>query len=313
MTGVRVVAAPPPALTLFVAVLAMSWAGPLVRFTGAPALAVSAWRLAFSVGIIAVVLAVRGGASWRLGRRDRLLAVLAGVLLAAHFWSWIASIDMTTVASSVVLVSTQPVFVAIFSTVFLAERPTRTQVAGILVAVLGAAVIGWGDFGSGRRALLGDALAVAGAVFASGYYVIGRRLRQSLDLWSYIAVVYGIAAALLMLALLGHPAAAVFGYGRGDWLVFVLLAIGPMMLGHTGVNYALRYIPAYIANLVLLGEPLGAALIAYAVPAIGEVPSGQTIVGGCMILVGIGAGILSRRPPVRGDPTSHGSDLSAGA
>jgi drug/metabolite transporter (DMT)-like permease len=136
------------------------------------------------------------------------------VFLAAHFWSWIASLSYTTVASSVVLVSTQPVFVALLSVAFLKETPLPRQWAGIAVAVVGAGVIGWGDFAGGPEPLLGDLLAVAGAVFVSIYYVIGRRLRQRLDLWSYIAVVYGVAALVLLLGAALHPGVAVTGYPR---------------------------------------------------------------------------------------------------
>lgn len=286
----------PPAGILLVAVLAMSWGGPLVRYATAPALAVAAWRLALSVGFIAVVVLVRdrGRAIRGLSGRDWALALAAGFFLAGHFWSWIASLSLTTVASSVVLVNTQPVFVALLSVALLGERPSRRQWLGIGVAVAGAAVIGWGDFGGGPEPLLGDLLAVTGAVFVALYYVIGRSLRQRLELWSYIAVVYGSAAVLLLAVTAGHPGVAVAGYPAGDWLVFLALAAGPMMIGHTGVNYALRYIPAYVANLALLGEPIGATLLAWWLPGIREAPSGRLLAGGALVLFGIGLGVRRR-------------------
>jgi drug/metabolite transporter (DMT)-like permease len=289
----------PPAGALVVAVLAMSWAGPLVRFTDAPALVVSAWRLVLSVAFIAVViLARRETRVWpRLGRGDLALALASGVLLAAHFWSWIASLEYTSVASSVVLVNTQPLFVALMSAMFLGERATARQWAGIAIAMIGAAVIGLGDWrsgagDSGRAPLLGDALAVAGAVFVSIYYVIGRRLRQQLDLWHYVGIVYGAAAITLVIATIAHPSASLSGHGRNDWLVFIALAAGPMMLGHTGVNYALRYVRAYVANLVILAEPVGATLIAWLLPSIRETPPLATMIGGPLVLMGIALGTL---------------------
>jgi drug/metabolite transporter (DMT)-like permease len=286
----------PPGAILVVAVLAMSWGGPLVRYATAPALAVAAWRVAFSVLFIAVVVLVRdrGRAIRRLAPRDWGLAFLSGAFLAGHFWSWIASLDYTTVASSVVLVNTQPIFVALLSIAFLGERPSRRQWAGIGVAVVGAAVIGWGDFGGGTEPLLGDLLAVAGAVFVSLYYVIGRRLRQRLDLWDYIALVYGAAAVILMGATAAMPGVDVTGYPGTDWLVFLALAAGPMMIGHTGVNYALRYVPAYVANLALLGEPVGATLLAWWLPGIREEPAAQLVLGGALVLFGIGLGVRRR-------------------
>lgn len=288
----RVRPMPPPGFVLLLAILAIGWAGPLVRFTTAPALVVASWRMLFSVALIALVLTLRRewGQLARLGRGEWTLAVASGLLLALHFWSWIASLGMTTVASSVALVATQPVFVALFSALFLGENAARRQWIGIAVAIGGAVVIGWGDFGGGANVLLGDVLALAGAVFASGYYVIGRRLRRDLGLWVYIGVVYGVSALALTLASLLSPGVALTGFASSEWLVFLALAAGPMMIGHTGINYALRYVPAYVANLTVLGEPVVATAIAWLLPAIGEVPSPQVVAGGLLVLAGIGLG-----------------------
>ena len=299
----------PPGFVLLVAVLAMSWGGPLVRYATAPPLGVAAWRVTFSALFVSAVALIRGSPGPRgLSVRDRAAAVVSGIVLAAHFWTWIASLSYTTVASSVVLVSTQPIFVGILSVTMLGERPSGRQWLGIAVAVAGAVVIGRGDFGGGTEPLLGDLLAVAGAVFVSIYYVIGRRLRQRMDLWSYTAVVYGVAAIALLLAAAAHPDVGVLGYPGTDWLVFLALAAGPMMLGHTGVNYALRYVPAYVANLALLGEPIGATLLAWWLPGIRERPSFQLLVGGAMVLLGIGLGVRGGREAPAGRPDAPWSE-----
>ena len=292
----------PPGLILLVAVAGMSWGGPLVRLATAPALAVAAWRLIFSTLIILLVLVVRRELGvLRLERGEWVLALAAGVMLAAHFWSWIGSLAYTSVASSVVLVNTQPIFVGLLSAVFLHERPRRIQWLGILVAVAGAAVIGWGDFGRGPAPLLGDLMSVAGAVFVACYYVIGRRLRPRMRLWTYTGVVYGIAALVLTVAVLLSPGIPLARYPAGDWLVFLALAAVPMMIGHTGVNYALRFVPAHVANVALLGEPIGATIIAWLLPAIHERPPAQTLAGGALILAGITLGMWRWRmsPPAR--------------
>ncbi len=292
----------PPGVALAVAVAGVSWAAPIIRLSRAPALALSAWRLLLSLAFIGAVLVVRGSAlgGVRLGRRDGVLAVAAGLLLAGHFWSWIASVDLTTVASSVVLVSTQPFIVAVLSALFLGEHPTRRQWAGIAVAVAGAAVIGRGDVALGPRALTGDLLAFAAAWLVAGYYVVGRRLRRRLDLWAYTGLVYGVAALALTGVVLLAPGVPLTGYPPREWLLFLALAAGPMMLGHTGVNYALRWVPAYVANLALLGEAVGATLLAWALPGIRETPPPATLVGGALILAGIALGSAPRGRPSPG-------------
>ena len=285
----------PPWTVLLLSVCAISWGGPLVRFAGAPPLAISFWRLALSCGLIALVLTYRG--EWRevrgLRRREWLLSSFAGAFLAGHFVTWIASVELTTVAASVVLVSTQPLWVALLSIPLLGERPHRMQWAGILLAFAGAVWVGWGDLGGSLGSLRGDLLALSGAILAAFYFVIGRNLRRGMTIWPYVAVVYGAATGFLLLAMLvsGVP---LTGYPSTDWMVFLALALGPMMIGHTGQNWALRYLPAYVVNVSLLGEPVGATLIAWLLPAIGETPSSAVLLGGALILVGIIMGMRRR-------------------
>jgi drug/metabolite transporter (DMT)-like permease len=284
----------PPGWALGAAVLGVSWAGPLVRYTGAEALAIAAWRLVISVGFVFLILAFRrGGQALRMSRGDGLLALASGLLLAGHFWSWIASVQMTTVARSVILVSLQPVLAALLAAFFLKEFPGRRGWWGMGVALSGAGFLALGS-GGGRASVQGDLLALLAALLVAGYYVIGRRLRRDMDLWNYVGVVYGVAAVALVTAALlsGVP---LLGYAGRDWAVFAGLAAGPMMLGHTGVNYALRYLPAHTANLALLGEPVGATLLAWGLPGIRERPDGITVVGGVLILVGIGVATLRFR------------------
>jgi drug/metabolite transporter (DMT)-like permease len=278
-----------PYLVLFVSVAAISWSAPLIRLTDVGALTVSFWRLTLSIPIICVALTVRGewSALRQLSRGQWLAAAAAGILLAAHFWTWIASLRLTTVAASVALLSTQPVWVAIFAIVTLGERPSRRQWLGIAVAVGGSVLVAKGDWGRGGDAIIGDALALLAACIVAGYYVIGRGLRRNLGVWPYVAVVNSFAALALLVALLlmGIPVAGPFQ--TGDWLVFGALAIGPMIIGHTGQNYALAYLPAFAVNLSLLGEPVVATIIAWLLPAIAEPPPVEAVAGGALILTGI--------------------------
>ena len=212
-------------------------------------------------------------------------------MLALHFWSWNASIAYTTVAASVVLVNTQPVVVALLSTFWLHERPTRRQWLGIAVAMLGALVVALPDFNATDaaahpNAFLGDLLALLGALTAAIYFVSGRRLRVTLDLWPYVGLVYGscFVVLLLLVALTGAPLAP---QPPREIAIFAALALGPMLLGHTGLNWALKHSPAYVVNLTLLGEPVGATIIAALLPGIRELPGVLTLVGGAIVLAGI--------------------------
>ena len=279
---------------LFLSVLGVSLSGPLVRLSSAHPIAIAVWRLAFSLALIAIPLAI--GGSWRQWRtldpRALGFASTAGLLLAIHFWSWNTSVGLTTIAASVVLVNVQPLIVAALSALWLHEPPTRQQWAGIGIAMVGAIVvvlpdlISTGGLGSNRRALLGDALALIGAITAASYYVIGRRLRQTLDLWAYVALVYGacLASLLLMALVLRVPLGP---YPAREYGIFALLALGPMLLGHTGMNWALRHARAYQVNIVLLGEPIGATLLAALLPGIRERPTLLTLFGGVIVLAGI--------------------------
>jgi drug/metabolite transporter (DMT)-like permease len=300
---IRRVRRPHPYLVLLAAVLAVSWAAPLIRLTGAPPLAIAAWRLTIASLVLLPLFARRSGrAGWpAMGRRARWIALVAGVALALHFAAWITSLRLTSVAASAVLVSLSPVFAWLLSAVFLRERPTPLQATGIVLGVVGAAVIALGDARTGgRHVLLGDLLALLGAVCAAVYLVIGRRLRAGLGLVAYVTPVYAIAAVVL-LGWAGARGEAFRPYAPADWAIFAALAAGPMLVGHTGFNYALRYLPAYTVNVGVLAEPVGATLIAWALPAIAEAPSPWTLAGGAVVLLGVALTLLgSARPGAAG-------------
>lgn len=284
---------PPAGWILAASLLGISFAGPLVRLSEADPLAIAAWRLGFSLVIIAAALLWSG--EWRdwqkLSLRDAVFAAAAGISLAFHFWAWNASIHLTTIAASVTLVSLQPAFIVGISAVFLRESPTRTQLAGIAIAIAGAIVIAapaWGESGATFRsgALLGNLLAVSAAVTAAIYYSIGRHLRHSYGIWSYVGLAYtACAVTLVALALItGAPLAP---QPARELAIFAGLAIGPMLLGHTGMNWALKYLPAYVVNLVVLGEPVGATILGAVIPGIAQIPSSTTLFGGGIILAGV--------------------------
>ncbi len=282
-------------LVLAIAVVGISLAAPLVRLSAAAPLAIATWRLGFSMVIIAGALLFTGGwRQWqRLSTRELGVAIAAGVALAIHFWSWNASLRYTSVAASVVLVNLQPVLVAALSGPWLDEALTGRQWVGVGIALTGALVVGLGDagaagggFSADSRALFGDGLALLGGITAALYYLAGRKLRQTLDLWPYVGLVYGACFITLVLFALGAGVALTPQPSR-ELLIFAALAAGPMLLGHTGMNWALKHLPAYVVNLTVLGEPVGATLLAMILPWIRETPSMITLAGGAVVLAGV--------------------------
>lgn len=281
-------------LALTAAVLGISISGPLVRLSHAEPLAIAVWRMGLTLAVVGAVAVATG--TWKqyrgLSRPDLLAAFGAGAFLAMHLWSWIVSIGMTSVAASVVLVNVHPIVVALGSAIWLGEKPTRTQIIGIGIALGGAVLLAFGDAhggassAGGARALEGDALAVFGAITVALYLLLGRRLRQKLDVWPYVTLVYGVCFSLLLVV------ALVQGVTLGpqpprELVLFAAMAIGPTILGHTAYNWALRHVRAYVVSVTVLGEPVGATLLAALIPSIAEVPGVLTLAGGAIILAGI--------------------------
>ena len=284
---------PSPALVLTFSLVGISFAGPLTRLSNSDPLIIATWRLMLSLVIVAVALVVTG--EWRdwktLTARDAVFAILAGVALALHFWAWNASIHLTTIAASVTLVNMQPAFIIAISALFLNEWPSRKQFLGIAIAIAGAMIIAAPalmESGSTIRqgAALGNMLAFSAAVTAAIYYSIGRHLRRRFGLWSYVGLSYS-ACALALFAGAQATNLDVTPISGRELAIFSALALGPMLLGHTGMNWALKFLPAYVVNLVTLGEPVGATLLAAIIPGIRQIPSAVTLVGGVIVLAGV--------------------------
>ena len=277
----------PPPLGLLLGVLAASTASPLIRLAQqeAVSLAVAAWRMLLAALLLApYALTARRAELRSMTRREWVLALISGLFLALHFATWISSLALTSVAVSVVLVATSPLWVGLISHLFLGERLSRSQALGLAVALAGSAVIGFGDAGQGTHRLVGDGLALAGALSAAGYFLIGRRLRTRLSLVGYVFPVYGTAAVALLLTA-GLRGVPMGGYAPITWLWLLLLAIGPQILGHSSLNWALRHVSATFVTLATLGEPIGSTLLAWLI--LREAPGWSAVLGGGLILIGI--------------------------
>ncbi|QSQ16678.1 DMT family transporter [Myxococcus landrumensis] len=270
---------------LVLGVVAVSWAAPLIRFAEAPSLAISAWRLTLAAVPLLAVALVRGRAELSsFSARMWGWLVLSGLALALHFATWIASLQYTTVASSVALVTTQPVWVTLFAWVALSERVGPRGLMALGLCLSGSVLIGARDFAAGGTALWGDLLAVVGAIMAGVYFVIGRRVRESMSLGTYVGVVYGVAAAALMAAHL-FVDSPLTGFTPITWWVLVGLALVPQLLGHSLLNASVRHLSAPFVAVASLGEPVLSTL--WAVPLLGEKPDWVQVLGGGLALVGV--------------------------
>jgi drug/metabolite transporter (DMT)-like permease len=281
-------------LVLTLGVVSVSFAAVFIRLAEAPPLVIAAYRMCLASLFV-------GPAAWIHSRQElRYLAknnltptLVSGAFLALHFALWIASLSYTTVASSVVLVTVNPVFVAVASYFLFHEKLSKQTIFGIGVCLVGAILISYGDWRLGPGALFGDLLALLGAVTIAGYFLIGRKLRQTTGLLSYACLVYGSAALILLASTLAFGY-RLFGYSTTTYVMFGLLALVPQLLGHLSLNWALRFVSATLVTTAVLGEPVGATALAFAI--LGETPTISQIGGGVLVLVGIFVAFRKSRP-----------------
>ena len=256
----------------------------------APALTIAGYRLAISAAVMSAagVTLVATGRDRLPARADFPLLAASGIFLAAHFWTWFASLERTSVGSSVVIVGMQPLLSALFAWALLRERPNRAEWWGIALAGVGLAIIGGRDFIEDPGQLQGDALALAAGVFGALYRTIGRTVRADISTTSYSATVYTIAALGIWASILVvQPRTA--GFDGETWTFIVLLAFVPQVVGHTAFNWALAHYRVVTVGIAGLGEPVLATLLA--IPILGENPSAGVIVGAPLILAGVLIGV----------------------
>ncbi|MCS7010071.1 MAG: DMT family transporter [Anaerolineales bacterium] len=290
-------------LGLLIGIFAVSTAAIFIRLAqhqGTPSIVIAAARLTLSSLFLAPIALIRHRSELRsLTRREIGLALLAGLFLALHFATWIQSLEYTSVASSVVLVTTTPLWVSLLSAPLLGERIGRMTAFGLTLALSGGVIIGLSDacyFEQGqllcpspqaflaRQAFWGDFLALFGAWMAAGYLLAGRKLRSRLALIPYVFLVY-TAAAFLLVGFMIFEKNSLFGYSPIIYLWFILLALIPQLLGHTLFNWALKYAPASFVSIVLLGEPVGSSVLA--ILLFQEIPGALKIGGAVVLLAGI--------------------------
>lgn len=299
------------AAVLGVGIVAISFAAILIRWCDdAPPLVIAAARLGIATVLLLplMIYAPRR-------RRARFvpmhvgLLVLGGSMLAAHFYFWIESLRHTSVLNSVVIVTTSPIFVGLGSYFFFAERLTRHLIFGMLMAMIGGVTISLGGADAATEdsaSVYGNLLALAGGAAAGGYFLVGRRVRRDIHLLTYMVVVYGLAAIVLLLCGIGAGVQWT-GYRPSTYFYFVLLAALPQLVGHGSLNYALRHVSATIVAVCVLGEPIGAGVLAFFM--LGESPDGWQLVGAVLILFGIFLAV--RQSPTTAASADHAEPVES--
>jgi drug/metabolite transporter (DMT)-like permease len=274
-------------LAIAIAMVSISFASIFIKWSESPPFLIAAYRLALSCAILLPYLVWTGGLSEirNFSRNEVGLIVLSGVALSFHFGLWIVSLSLTLVSTSVILVTSHPIFVAGVSHFLLKENVKKLAAVGIVIAFSGVAVISISDYRTGAGTLLGDLMAFVGGICAGIYFLSGRIARQKLSVASYAFSVYGLSSVILF------GAAAIAGdqllvSDSRELTLFLLMAIVPTIFGHTMFNYALKKVPAHIVSTSVLGEPVGASLLAYLLLP-GEVPGVWIVLGGAFVVGGL--------------------------
>jgi drug/metabolite transporter (DMT)-like permease len=289
-------------LALAVGIIAVSTSGPLIAYAAAPALAIAFWRNALALPLLAPAAALRRRGELRTlfgpARREGLLCVLAGLALAGHFMAWVPSTKMTSIATSIALVATQPVWVGLIA-VAMGRRLSGWTWVGIAAAVAGAIAATGVDLATSRTALLGDLLALLGGVLGAVYTMLGERVRATVSTTTYTTVCYGVCAAALLVVCVSFRV-PLTGYPASAWAAIFAVTIGPQLLGHSLFNFALRRVSATTVSVLILLETPGAALIAWAwlgqVPAVAALPGLVLLVGGVAIVAFKDRGVAPQPP-----------------
>ena len=285
-----------PRLALFVAIVSVSFSSILIRLSEAPSLVIASYRLGLASLFMILVAYSKHELPQLLEmtKKDALALGLSGFFLYIHFATWITSLFYTTVATSVIIVDSSPLFVAVLSYLFLRETLSLRAISGIFLSVFGAVLIGLSN--PVEENLVGIFLAFVGALGLAAYLVIGRNLRKKLDTFSYVSGVYSVSFVFLLVTALAFRV-PLSGYSPNQYLIFVLLALVPSGLGHTLYNYCLKYLKAAVVSVAILGEPVGATLLA--ILFFREIPTVLIGIGGILVIGGIYLVIRKQKAEVK--------------
>lgn len=279
------------AVVLPLGVMSISVASILIKICFAPSIIISCYRLCIAALFYLTIMKFQGKRIWcNLNKKERYLSLLSGLFLSFHFITWISSLRYTSVASSVVLVQTSPIFVAVGSYFFIHEKPTKLTFLGMAIALIGSILIGLSDFSGNFYSIKGNLLALMGAICAAGYFLLGRELRSQLTTMHYVSIVYSFAAMITILLALFQKY-SFFKYDTNTFYLFFAIAFFPQIIGHTSLNWALKHFTAIAVSIIALAEPIGASILAvfflHETLTFFKIFSGLLVIGGIILtLVG---------------------------
>lgn len=281
-----------PYMAVIIGVISVSTSAVFVKLANeAPAAIIANYRLLLAVIMMVPVVVLKYKQEFKYIRKtDWMLSTLAGIFLAFHFILWFESLNYTSVASSVVLVTLQPIFAFIGTYLFFQERFSPGAIISMIIALIGSFIISWGDFQLGPAELFGDILALLGAVMITAYFLFGQNARKRLSLMPYTFIVYGISSITLIIYNLILQNSFI-GYPADHWWIFLALAIFPTFLGHTLFNWALRWLSTATISMGIIFEPVGASILAYII--LGEKITWSQWLGGTIVIFGLILFILS--------------------
>ncbi|MEW9670420.1 DMT family transporter [Ammoniphilus sp. 3BR4] len=282
-----------PYIALVIAVMAVSTSAILVKLTTAPAGIIAFYRLLFASLLLLPYFLLKCLPELKtFSKKEWIYSFASGLLLATHFILWFESLNYTSVASSVVLVTLQPLFSFAGTYFFFKESISFKAVMGVIVAIIGSVVISWGDLSVSVRALFGDLLALAACAMVTAFFLFGQHIRKTYSLTVYTFIVYSFSAVILFLycLLLDYP---FLEYPTSDWVYFLLLAIIPTLFGLSLFNWSLKWVSTNIVSVSILLEPVGAIILAYII--LGETIILFQIIGGSIIVLGILMFVLDKK------------------
>jgi len=284
-----------PYLILALGVISASFAVIFIRLAEAPPLVIATYRLVIASTVLVPFYFIRSrGLPKRLSRADVLLMLLSSIFIALHFALWITSLNYTSIASSVVIVTSHPVFVAVISYLLWNESLNKKTILGITIALCGVVLINYGGFVLNSRAIFGNLLALLAAISMGGYLIIGRQLRDRISLMPYLSIIYASSAVILLLVTV-FSGYSLFGYSGNTYAMFFLLALIPQLIGHSSLNLAVRLMPVTLVSVGILGEPVIAIALGYII--LGEGMTITEIMGSLLTLGGIFIVMLYKPKP----------------